>query len=77
MRNRLLDEPLRLAVGLGSVGPGAFGFQAQHGAGLPPLLGAVSTAVIGEHPAAGHALAVEPGHCPHQEAHRRGLLLVW
>jgi hypothetical protein len=40
------------------------------------LLGAVSTAVIGEHPAAGDALAVEPGHCPHQETHRRGLLFV-
>jgi hypothetical protein len=71
-----LDETLCFAFGLGPVGPGAFGFQAQHGAGLPLLLGAVSNAVIGEHPAAGTALAVEPGPCPHQKTHRRGFLLI-
>jgi hypothetical protein len=72
-----LDESLDLAVGLWPVGPGPFGFQPQHRAGLAPLPGAVSTAVIGEHPAAGNALAVEPRHSPKEETHRRRLLLVW
>jgi hypothetical protein len=43
---------------------------------LTPLLGAVSTAVIGEHPAAGKALAVKQRHIPHQETHGRCLMLV-
>jgi hypothetical protein len=71
-----LDESLGLAFGLGPVRPGALGFQAKYGASLPPLLGVVGTAVIGEHPAAGDALAVEPGHSPHQKTYRRVLLLI-
>lgn len=58
-RSLRLDESLGLAVGLGPVRPGALGFQAKYGASLPPLFGAVGTAVIGEHPAAGDSWSVE------------------
>jgi hypothetical protein len=40
-----LDEALRFPVGLGPVHPGALVFQAQNGARLPPLLGAVGAAL--------------------------------
>jgi hypothetical protein len=71
-----LDESLGLAVGLGPLRPSPLGFQAKYGASLPPLLGMVGTSGIRVHPAAGDALAVEPGHSPHQKTHRRGLLLI-
>ncbi len=50
--------------------------RAKHHAGLPPLPGAVGAAIVGENPAAGDPLAVEPRHSTHQETHGHGLLLV-
>ena len=70
------DESLSLVIGLGPVGTGSFGFQTHCAAGFSPLLGAVSAAVVRQHPAARDALAVEPAHSSHQEAHRGGLLLI-
>jgi len=71
-----LDEPFGLAVGTGCVRPGADVLEAKGFAGLAKAARQVSRTVVRHHLAALHAMAVEPGHSPAQEADRGGLLFV-
>jgi len=71
-----LDKALGLAVGAGRVGPGADVLEAKGAAGFGKCFGDVGRAVVAHHLTALHALAVEPGHSPAQEADGRALLLV-
>ena len=66
----------RLCRWFGRVGPGAFGSQPQCFTGLAPRLGAVSTAIDREHPAARDSLAAKPGHGSDQNASSCCLLLI-
>ena len=72
LRLEHFDESFCLAVGLGFEGSGPFGFQTQHDPGMPPLLGEVSTVVIGDYSAANNALAVELIQRPELYANRFG-----
>jgi hypothetical protein len=54
-------QPLDLAVGLGPVGAGALGGDAQLLAGLAPSVAAVAAAVVGQDPLDGDATGGEPG----------------
>ena len=71
-----LNEPLRLAVGAGRVGPGADVPEAHVAAGLGERLGDIGVAVVAHHPPAVDALRVEPGDCTTEKADHRWLLLV-
>jgi hypothetical protein len=71
-----LDKALGLAVGAGRDGPCADVPEAKGAAGLGESFGDVGRAVVAHHLPALHALSVEPGHSPAQEADGRGLLLV-
>lgn len=71
-----LDKALGLAVGAGRVWPGADVLEAMGAAGFGKCFGDVGRAVVAHHLSAQHALAVEPGQSPAQEADGRALLLV-
>ena len=69
-------EALDLAVGLGPVGPGPFGLDAELSAGVAPGVGAVAAAVVGEHPFDGDSVLGEPGNGASQDCDRgRGLFV--
>jgi hypothetical protein len=70
-----LNEPLRLAVGSGRVGPADVP-EAQGAAGLGERLGDIGGAVVAHHPPALDALGVEPGDCTTEKDDHRWLLLV-
>jgi len=70
-----LDKAFGLAVGARRVGPGADVLEAKGAAGFGKCFGDVGRAVVAHHLTALHALAVEPGHSPAQEADGRALLL--
>ncbi len=71
-----LNEPLRLAVGAGRLGPGEDVSEAQGAAGLCERLGDMGGAVVAHHPPALDALGVEPVDCTTEKADHRWLLLV-
>ena len=71
-----LDEPLRLAVGSGRVGPGALVLQAGGAAGGAEGVAAIGRAVVGHHPLDGDAEAGEPSDGPVEESHGTFLALV-
>jgi hypothetical protein len=66
-----LNEPLRFAVGSGSVGPCADLREAQGAAGLGERLGDIGGAVVAQHPQALDALGVEPCNEPAEKVDHR------
>ena len=71
-----LNEPLRLAVGSGRVGPGADVAQTQSLAGLGERPGDVGRTVVAHHPPALHPLGVEPGDRAAEKADHGWFLLI-
>jgi len=71
-----LDEPVGLAIGARSVGPGADVLEFEDAGSVGKDLANVGRPVVAHHLTALGALAVEPGHSPAQEADRCGLLLI-
>jgi hypothetical protein len=71
-----LDEPLGLAVGARGVGLGAQVAQPQCAASLPPIVAAISRAIVGDDPLDSDAVAGKPGQRAFEKRHRAFLALV-
>ncbi|RLK09719.1 DNA-binding SARP family transcriptional activator [Micromonospora sp. M71_S20] len=69
-------EAFDLAVGLGPVGAGLLGGDAEFGAGIAPGVGLVGGAVVGQHPLDDHTAGSEPGDRAAQCADGGGGFLV-
>src|SRR5271155_889649 len=71
-----LDEPLGLTVGARGVGLGAEVAQRKGTASLPPMVAAISRAVVGHDALDGDAVGGEPGERALEKRHRAFLALV-
>src|SRR5271155_6002593 len=70
-----LDRALGFAVGLGAIGSGAFGLDAEPAAGFAKRRGTISTAVVGQHTLDVNAVTVEFAQCTQPEM-RGGIALL-
>lgn len=69
LSERGLDEALGLAVGFGSVGPGADVLDPEFSAGVAEVDGSVARAIVGHHALDDDAEACKVGDCSLEEGH--------